>query len=59
MGQILEEKEREIGQKQKNYENIELLFATEKKEHELKGKQFLASIDENSRLHKTIQDQMK
>ena len=56
---MLEEKDRQLEQKENNYDNIKLLFDAEKKEHERTSKDFHGSLEENSRLHKTIEDQVK
>lgn len=42
---MLEEKDRQLQQKENNYDNIKLLFDAEKKEHERTSKDFHASLE--------------
>ena len=42
-----------------NLENANLLYENEREEHKLKQAQFEKCLQENNRLHETIQNQMK
>ena len=52
---LIEEKQRPIGQLNLSIKNLNVFLDTEKEEHQRTSQSFAQSLQENSRLHGTIQ----